>query len=133
MEDKEEPVAKKEKTELPPPIPTVKKDTAQSNSIPAPIPKPKESPAPQSSSAFDIGGSVNSSSIDRQGTILRHFHDESWWKVLEPQFKNPYFARILKFLNEQKANGKTVYPPEEEIFTAFNLCPFDKVGILHPV
>lgn len=56
---------------------------------------------------------------------------ESGWKAqLLEEFSKPYFAQIKQFLNEEKQNGKVIYPPGPEIFNAFNLTPFDKVRVV---
>jgi uracil-DNA glycosylase len=40
------------------------------------------------------------------------------------------FQQLASFLQEEQANGVTVYPPLQEIFTAFNLCPLEKVKVV---
>ncbi len=52
--------------------------------------------------------------------------DESWKKVLKEQFEAPYFTELKAFLvNEKKKH--IVYPPGNQIFSAFNHTPLDKV------
>jgi uracil-DNA glycosylase len=53
--------------------------------------------------------------------------EPGWAKVLKPEFEKPYFEGIVKFLKEEKAAGKIIYPPGPEIFSAFTLTPFDQV------
>jgi uracil-DNA glycosylase len=53
--------------------------------------------------------------------------EPGWAKVLEPEFEKPYFEGIVKFLKEEKAAGKIIYPPGPEIFNAFTLTPFEQV------
>ncbi len=55
--------------------------------------------------------------------------DESWYRVLLPQFEAPYFAELKSFLVSEKRQY-TVYPPGPLIFNAFNLTPFDKVKVV---
>lgn len=55
--------------------------------------------------------------------------DESWYRVLLPQFEAPYFAELKSFLINEKRQY-TVYPPGPLIFNAFNLTPFDKVKVV---
>jgi uracil-DNA glycosylase len=52
--------------------------------------------------------------------------EESWKRVLQPEFDKPYFAELAKFVRNAYATG-TVYPPARKIFEAFNRTPFDKV------
>lgn len=53
--------------------------------------------------------------------------EESWRKVLEPEFEKDYMKKLKSFLQAEKSAGKTVYPPGPLIFNAFNHTPFDKV------
>lgn len=53
--------------------------------------------------------------------------ESSWATVLAPEFEKPYFEGIVRFLKDEKAAGKIIYPPGPEIFSAFSLTPFDKV------
>lgn len=55
--------------------------------------------------------------------------DESWKKVLEPQFEQPYWEKLTTFVR-QEYTSKTVFPPARNIFRAFDLCPFDKVKVV---
>jgi broad specificity polyphosphatase/5'/3'-nucleotidase SurE len=52
--------------------------------------------------------------------------DESWRPVLQKETKKPYFSKLEQFIANEY-NSKRVFPPRELIFTAFNLCPLDKV------
>jgi len=52
------------------------------------------------------------------------------WKVrLESEIKKPYMERLVSFLvTESKSHA--VYPPREQVWTALNLTPFDKVKVI---
>jgi uracil-DNA glycosylase len=54
---------------------------------------------------------------------------ESWKKLLENEFKAPYFIELKKFLVEEKSKY-TVYPLGNLIFAAFNYTPFDSVKVV---
>ncbi len=56
--------------------------------------------------------------------------EESWKVALAEEFKKPYFADIKQFITNQKAKGKTVYPPGPLIFNAFNLTSFSRVKVV---
>ncbi|CAI2349035.1 unnamed protein product [Caenorhabditis sp. 36 PRJEB53466] len=60
-------------------------------------------------------------------TLLR---SESWSLLLEDEFKKGYIGKIEKFLNEERRKGKQVFPPSPEIFTTFNVLPFDKISVV---
>ena len=55
--------------------------------------------------------------------------DESWYRVLRPQFEAAYFSELKTFLVEEKRRYP-VFPPGPLIFNAFNLTPFDKVKVV---
>mmetsp|Transcript_5682 Transcript_5682/g.7948 ORF Transcript_5682/g.7948 Transcript_5682/m.7948 type:complete len:314 (+) Transcript_5682:120-1061(+) len=62
--------------------------------------------------------------------LLKNLTDKKWRIVLAEEFKKPYFKQIIKFLDEEKQKGKTIFPPETEIFNALNTTPFDKVRVV---
>lgn len=55
--------------------------------------------------------------------------DSSWKEILKDEFKAPYFNALKQFLIEEKKNH-IIYPPGEQIFSAFNFTPFDKVRVV---
>ncbi len=56
--------------------------------------------------------------------------EESWKKVLQPEFFKSYFENIVAFLKTEKAQGKTIYPPGSLIFNAFYKTPFNKLKVV---
>lgn len=56
--------------------------------------------------------------------------EPGWKEYLKPEFSKPYFAQIKHFLTEEKAKGKTIYPPGPLIFNAFDKTPFEKVRVV---
>lgn len=56
--------------------------------------------------------------------------DASWKEVLQQEFSKPYFLQIVNFIKTEKAAGKTIYPPGQLIFNAFNTTPFDRVKVV---
>lgn len=55
--------------------------------------------------------------------------ESSWKEKLQASFQSESFTNLIKFLKEEKKNY-VVYPPGKHIFSAFNLCPFDKVNVV---
>lgn len=55
--------------------------------------------------------------------------EESWGKVLQPQFQSPWFATLKQFLLEEKKHY-AIYPPGNTIFAAFNNTPVDRVKVV---
>lgn len=56
--------------------------------------------------------------------------EASWKEALAGEFALPYFAQIKQALQQAKAEGKTVYPPGNLIFNAFDLVPLPKVKVV---
>jgi len=56
--------------------------------------------------------------------------EASWKEVLKDEFSKPYFLQITTVLKQEKATGKTIYPPGPLIFNAFNTTPFDKAKVV---
>ncbi|MDA8947566.1 uracil-DNA glycosylase [Flavobacteriaceae bacterium] len=53
----------------------------------------------------------------------------SWEKVLDSEFKSPYFQNLIAFVKEDYEKT-TCYPPANLIFKAFDSCPFDEVKVV---
>jgi uracil-DNA glycosylase len=53
----------------------------------------------------------------------------SWRSVLADEFQKPYFKELKEFVDEERRRH-TVYPPEDEVFTALKLTPYDKANAL---
>eukprot|EP01133_Synstelium_polycarpum_P000364 gene364-422_t len=62
--------------------------------------------------------------------MLDYLTDKTWRDALEKEFKLPYFKKLIASLNKEAKKGVPMYPPKEEIFTALNLCPLDKVKVV---
>lgn len=56
--------------------------------------------------------------------------ESGWLKVLGGEFDQPYMASLKAFLQQQKQQGKVIYPPGALWFNAFNSTPFDRVKVV---
>ena len=56
--------------------------------------------------------------------------EQSWKDALQGEFDKPYFASLVRFLHQEKTEGKQIFPPGSEIFKAFDLTPVDKVKVV---
>jgi uracil-DNA glycosylase len=56
--------------------------------------------------------------------------EESWKLHLSGEFAKSYFSELKTFLVNEKNKGSIVFPPGQQIFNAFNLCPFDNVKVV---
>lgn len=55
---------------------------------------------------------------------------ESWKPVLQQEFDKPYFEALVVFLKQQKAEGKTIFPPGPQIFAAFDYTAFEDTRVV---
>lgn len=56
--------------------------------------------------------------------------EQSWKNALAAEFEKPYFESLVRFLHQEKASGKRVYPPGSQIFKAFELTPVPEVKVV---
>ncbi|MDQ4120526.1 MAG: uracil-DNA glycosylase [Acidobacteriota bacterium] len=54
---------------------------------------------------------------------------KGWQKCLQNERGKPYFAKLEEFVDEEQRT-QTVFPPEEKIFTALELTPYEKVKVV---
>ena len=52
-----------------------------------------------------------------------------WNDIIGNEFEKDYFKKLICFLNEEYSK-ETIYPPREEIFSAFNETPFSEVKVV---
>ena len=53
-----------------------------------------------------------------------------WNDALKKEFKKEYFINLKQTLKNKKSSGEIIYPPQDEIFNAFNLCPLSDVKVI---
>jgi len=53
---------------------------------------------------------------------------EKWQKILSEEFNAPYFQQLEAFLDDEWQKEQ-IFPPKDEIFTAFNLTPYDQIKV----
>lgn len=56
--------------------------------------------------------------------------EKSWKDALAGEFEKPYFASLVRFLHNEKSEGKKIYPPGSQIFKAFELTPVDNLKVV---
>ncbi len=52
-----------------------------------------------------------------------------WLNVLSAEFRKPYYAKLFQFVKEEY-NTTQVFPPADDIFTAFHLTPLSRVKVV---
>ena len=55
--------------------------------------------------------------------------EESCRRLCQPEFDNPYFARLAEFVREEYRTQR-VCPVNRDLFRVFDLCPFDRVRVV---
>ncbi|PLX21876.1 uracil-DNA glycosylase [Candidatus Parcubacteria bacterium] len=55
--------------------------------------------------------------------------EKSWKEVLDNEFQKDYFQELTNFVRKEYQN-KNVFPKPENIFRAFDLCPFSEVRVV---
>ena len=55
--------------------------------------------------------------------------DNDWLPVVETECRKPYYKELYKFV-KQEYSTHVIYPPSDEIFTAFHLTPLKDVKVL---
>ena len=55
--------------------------------------------------------------------------EESWREKLKDELDKPYYRELVDKVQEEYKN-EVCYPPEDKVFNALNLCPFDKVKVV---
>lgn len=56
--------------------------------------------------------------------------DPTWRAALSDDLSAPYFQKLCADISTQANAGKTIFPPTDNIFTAFNLTPLDAVKVV---
>ncbi|WP_339718943.1 uracil-DNA glycosylase [uncultured Paraglaciecola sp.] len=54
----------------------------------------------------------------------------TWEDILGQEKQQPYFQQMMQFVESERAAGKTIYPPKQDVFNAFNLTELDKVKVV---
>ena len=53
----------------------------------------------------------------------------SWKDTLQEEFTKPYFKQLLSFV-QSKYESKTIYPPQNKVFAAFDWCKWQEVKVV---
>ncbi|MEZ8745415.1 uracil-DNA glycosylase [Vibrio sp. 10N.261.49.A5] len=55
---------------------------------------------------------------------------KTWESIINDERDKEYFQSVLAFVEQQRNSGKTVYPPQEQVFSAFDMTPFESVRVV---
>ncbi|WP_408622921.1 uracil-DNA glycosylase [Celerinatantimonas yamalensis] len=56
--------------------------------------------------------------------------ETSWTPILGEQKKQPYFQQAMAFVSAERAAGKAIYPPQDDVFNAFKWTGLDDVKVV---
>ncbi len=56
--------------------------------------------------------------------------EQTWKDALAGEFEKAYFASLVRFLHNEKAEGRKIFPPGSQIFRAFELTPMPDVKVV---
>lgn len=54
----------------------------------------------------------------------------TWTEVIGCEKQQPYFQQTLEFVQQQRNAGKTVFPPEKDVFNAFRATEFADIKVV---
>ena len=54
----------------------------------------------------------------------------TWADVLASEKQEPYFKDVISFVEKERAAGKTIYPPNTDVFNALAYTPFSDVKVV---
>ncbi|WP_435248546.1 uracil-DNA glycosylase [Vibrio sp. nBUS_14] len=55
---------------------------------------------------------------------------KTWESIINDEREKEYFQGVLTFVEQQRNSGKTIYPPKEQVFSAFDMTPFESVRVV---
>lgn len=54
----------------------------------------------------------------------------TWQDIIQAEQKKEYFTNTLAFVQSERAAGKTVFPPQQDVFNAFDFTPLPDVKVV---
>ena len=54
----------------------------------------------------------------------------SWKRLFIEEQAKDYFIKLNVFITSEITAGKTIFPPEDKRYSAFDLCPFEQVKVV---
>ena len=55
---------------------------------------------------------------------------EDWQRTLGPEKQQDYFKALMTWIEQERAQGKTIYPPADEVFNALKYTPMETVKVV---
>lgn len=54
----------------------------------------------------------------------------TWQDIINQEKQQPYFQKIEQFVSTARSNGNVIFPPEQDVFNAFNSTPLAQVKVV---
>lgn len=54
----------------------------------------------------------------------------SWKSILQGEKEKPYFQQVIKFVESERSQGKTIYPANSDVFNALSLTPLPETKVV---
>lgn len=61
---------------------------------------------------------------------MKELIEASWREALSDEFEKPYFVTLTTTVSALYRGDEPVFPPQQFLFNAFTLCPFDSVNVV---
>lgn len=55
---------------------------------------------------------------------------QTWSQLIEQEKQQPYLQQTLDFVEQERAAGKVIYPPAQDVFNAFKHTPLNQVKVV---
>jgi len=63
-------------------------------------------------------------------TNLEAALDPSWKNLLKNEFEKDYFKKLREQLKSEVKKGQKIYPPPQQVYRAFELCPWEDLKVV---
>lgn len=54
----------------------------------------------------------------------------TWNRLLESEKQQPYFIKMIAHIESQRSSGNLIFPPEGQVFNAFDYTPFEQTKVV---
>ena len=75
-------------------------------------------------------GSISIPTTTTNGSLVDGIKDSGWKEALEGYTSSASFKQLSEFVKAERESGATIYPPENEVFSALNLCPLERAKVV---
>lgn len=89
---------------------------------------PAKKAAPEKKAAAPAAARASTQSLELKGSTM-YTLPASWRHVLADEIEKPYFQELARFVAEERKTHQ-VFPPEDEVFSALELTPYESVRVL---